>query len=155
MVAMRLDLDANIDDIIRKLDRIYGSVDKKEILLAEFYGSRQQNDENVSHWSCRLEGIIGFDDVVLIATERTKITEAEIVANEETRYVSEPSSIIDPITWWRESAPTYAIIICLAKKYLAIPAFSVLSERIFSLAGNIVTKKRANLKPDNVDRLSK
>jgi hypothetical protein len=69
MVGMRLDLDANIDDVIRKLDSIYGSVDKKEILLPEFYGSRQQNDENVSHWSCRLEGIIVFHDVVLIATE--------------------------------------------------------------------------------------
>ena len=33
MVAMRLDLDANIDDRMRKLDSIYGSVDKKEILL--------------------------------------------------------------------------------------------------------------------------
>lgn len=70
MVAMRLDLDANIDDIIRKLDSIHGCVDKKEILLPECYGSRQQNDENVSHWSCRLEGIV-FHDVVLIATDGT------------------------------------------------------------------------------------
>ena len=33
MVAMRLDLDANIDDIVRKPDNIYDCVDKKEILL--------------------------------------------------------------------------------------------------------------------------
>jgi hypothetical protein len=46
MVAMRRDLNANIDDIIRKLNRIYGSVDKKEILLSEFYGSRQKNYDN-------------------------------------------------------------------------------------------------------------
>ena len=41
MVAMRPDLDANIDDIIQKLDSIYGSVDKKEILLTQFYGARR------------------------------------------------------------------------------------------------------------------
>ena len=59
MVAMRIDLDANIDDIIRKLDSIYGSVDRKEILLTQFYGARQEKDEDISHWSCRLERIIG------------------------------------------------------------------------------------------------
>jgi hypothetical protein len=94
-----------------------------------------------------------FDDVVLVATEGPKFTKAEIVANEVTRNVSEPSSTVDPLTWWRERARTYPIISHLAKKYLAIPASSVPSERIFSLAGNIVTKKRANLKPENVDRL--
>jgi hypothetical protein len=45
MVAMRIDLDANIDDIIRKLDSIYGSVDRKEILLTQFYGARQEKDD--------------------------------------------------------------------------------------------------------------
>jgi hypothetical protein len=75
------------------------------------------------------------------------------VANEVTRYVSEPLSTVDPLTWWRERAPTYAIISRVAKKYLAIPASPVPSERIFSLAGNIITKKRANLKPENVDKL--
>jgi hypothetical protein len=59
MVAMRIDLDANIDDIIRKRDSIYGSVDRKEILLTQFYGARQEKDENISHWSCRFERIIG------------------------------------------------------------------------------------------------
>jgi hypothetical protein len=59
MVAMRIDLDVNIDDIIRKLDSIYGSVDRKEILLTQFYGARQEKDEDISHWSCRLERIIG------------------------------------------------------------------------------------------------
>lgn len=58
-VAMRLDLDATVHDIILKLDSIYGSVDKREELLAEFYGSRQKEDESVTSWSCRLEGILG------------------------------------------------------------------------------------------------
>ena len=56
---MRIDLDANIDDIIRKLDSIYGSVDRKEMLLTQFYGARKEKDEDICHWSCRLERIIG------------------------------------------------------------------------------------------------
>ena len=57
-----------------------------------------------------------FDDVVLVATAGPKFTKAEIVENEVTRYVSEPSSNVDPLTWWRERAPTYPIISRLAKK---------------------------------------
>ena len=45
-----------------------------------------------------------FDDVVLVATEGPKFTKAEIVANEVKRYVSEPLSTVDPLTWWRESS---------------------------------------------------
>lgn len=59
LVAMRLDLDASVNTIVQKLDSIYGSVDKKEELLAEFYGSRQKSEETVTSWSCRLESIIG------------------------------------------------------------------------------------------------
>jgi hypothetical protein len=40
-----------------------------------------------------------FDDVVLVATEGSKFTKAEIVENEVTRYVSEPLSTVDPLTW--------------------------------------------------------
>ena len=57
-----------------------------------------------------------FDDVVLVATAGPKFTKAEIVENEVTRYVSEPPSTVDPLTWWRERAPTYPIISRLAKK---------------------------------------
>jgi hypothetical protein len=35
-----------------------------------------------------------FDDVVLVATEGPKFTKTEIVANEVTRYASEPSSTV-------------------------------------------------------------
>jgi hypothetical protein len=44
-----------------------------------------------------------FDDVVLVATAGPKFTKAEIVENEVTRYVSEPSSTVDPLTWWSKT----------------------------------------------------
>jgi hypothetical protein len=39
-------------------------------------------------------------------------------------------------------------LILLAKQFLGVPATSAPSERIFSAAGNIITKKRNRLKPD-------
>ena len=41
----------------------------------------------------------------------------------------------------------------MAKKYLGIVATSVPSERLFSMAGNVVTAKRCALEPENVEKL--
>lgn len=55
--------------------------------------------------------------------------------------------------WWAEKERLYPNLARLAKKYLAIPASSVPSERIWSLAGNIVTKKRASIKSENLNMM--
>ena len=57
----------------------------------------------------------------------------------------------DSLKWWAERESLFPCLNWVAKKYLAIPALSVPSERIFSLAGNIVSKKSLN--PENVDML--
>ena len=41
----------------------------------------------------------------------------------------------------------------LARRYFSIPATSVRSEEIFSVAGNILSEKRNRLLPENVDKL--
>jgi hypothetical protein len=58
-----------------------------------------------------------------------------------------------PMQWWKENACMYPHLSILAKKYLSCPASSTPSERVFSLAGNTVTKKRASLSPSTVDAL--
>lgn len=58
-VAMHLGPQASLPEILHKLDSIYGAVESKEELLADFYRAKQKEDESVTTWSCRLEDILG------------------------------------------------------------------------------------------------
>lgn len=58
-VAMHLGPQASLQDILRKLESIYGAVESKEEILAHFYRAKQNEDESVTTWSCRLEDLLG------------------------------------------------------------------------------------------------
>ncbi|XP_061578913.1 E3 SUMO-protein ligase ZBED1-like [Cololabis saira] len=60
----------------------------------------------------------------------------------------------NPLTWWEKNAARYPTLAELARSLLCIPATSTPSERLFSAAGNIVSKKRASLTPEHVDMLT-
>lgn len=57
------------------------------------------------------------------------------------------------LEWWKTNAERLPTLSRVVRQLLCIPATSVPSERIFSTSGNVVTKKRASLRPDNVDML--
>ena len=59
----------------------------------------------------------------------------------------------DPLVWWRQHAAHYRHLQQLAKKYLCIPATSVPAERLFSKAGELISKRRSCRKPKNVNML--
>ncbi|XP_038141170.1 E3 SUMO-protein ligase ZBED1-like [Cyprinodon tularosa] len=71
------------------------------------------------------------------------------------RYKAEPtiSERDCPLQWWSTHERAHPQLSVLARKYLGSPATSVPCERLFSLAGNIVQKKRAALSSENVNRL--
>ena len=56
-VAMRLGPEANVDDILDKMESVFGSLERGEKVLEEFYSSTQRKDEDSMAWSCRLEEI--------------------------------------------------------------------------------------------------
>lgn len=60
----------------------------------------------------------------------------------------------NPLTWWEKNAASYPTLAEQARSLLCIPATSTPSERLFSAAGNIVSKKRASLSPKHVDMLT-
>ena len=59
----------------------------------------------------------------------------------------------DPLEWWKLHEITFPMLSKVAKKFLAVPATSAASERLFSRSGKIVTPTRASLKPDKVEML--
>lgn len=71
------------------------------------------------------------------------------------RYKAEPSASLDqcPLKWWSEHTVVYGKMAPIARKYLGTPATTVPCERLFSLAGHIVQKRRSSLSPENVNKL--
>ncbi|KAL3761407.1 hypothetical protein ACHAWU_007366 [Discostella pseudostelligera] len=60
---------------------------------------------------------------------------------------------LNPLDWWRDNSTKYPNLALLALEYLAIPATSAPSERVFSRAGRLLTMKRALLSPDIAERM--
>jgi hypothetical protein len=75
------------------------------------------------------------------------------VVDEVDRYFDEDGTMDDPLAWWKRKEPLFPRLARLARKYLALPASSAPSERIFSKMNAVVDKRRASLDPDRVERL--
>uniref|UniRef100_A0A674MKY1 BED-type domain-containing protein n=1 Tax=Takifugu rubripes TaxID=31033 RepID=A0A674MKY1_TAKRU len=63
------------------------------------------------------------------------------------------SKLYDPLVYWTTNKARYPNLYHLANQYLATPASSLPCERVFSKAGEIVSKKRNRLKPSTVEKL--
>ena len=77
-------------------------------------------------------------------------SEMEVKYYMECRKIDRSS---DPLMWWKVNCHALPRLAKLAKKYLSTPATSVPSERIFSKAGELISKKRSNLKKSHVDMI--
>lgn len=60
---------------------------------------------------------------------------------------------VDVLEWWAANQARFPRLAVVARKYLAVPATSVLSERQFSAAGRLVSKLRSRLDPERVETL--
>jgi hypothetical protein len=55
----------------------------------------------------------------------------------------------NPLLWWKSNSTQIPTIAKIARKFLCIPATSAPSERVFSVAGLVISKLRSNLTPEN------
>ncbi|PQM43529.1 hypothetical protein VC83_09656 [Pseudogymnoascus destructans] len=68
------------------------------------------------------------------------------------RWMKEPTvgRNTDILKYWQSKQFQYPLIASIAKDHLAIPATSADSERVFSVGGDIITKKRNRLSPSTL-----
>jgi len=62
-------------------------------------------------------------------------------------------SFNDPLKWWSTNALKYTLVAELARIFLAIPATSAPSERVWIRASRILSLRRARLKDKLVSRM--
>lgn len=85
----------------------------------------------------------------LIANIQTT-TDAFYVYDDDEDDDTESSSRVaynDPLKWWQEKSSLYPLLAKLSQKFLAIPATSAPSERLFSIAGITIANDRSSMLP--------
>ncbi len=60
---------------------------------------------------------------------------------------------VDVLNFWRDNAKNYPMLVKVVRRIFCIQATSTSSERTFSTGGAVVTPKRSNLDPENVNML--
>ncbi|XP_030009081.1 zinc finger BED domain-containing protein 4-like [Sphaeramia orbicularis] len=94
-----------------------------------------------------------FDQKVKSKTTTRSITADTTI--EVGKYLQEPfiPRSADPLAYWKERAVVFPHLHKLSKKFLCIPATSVPCERVFSKAGEVITKKRNRLHPSTAEKI--
>lgn len=85
---------------------------------------------------------------------QTKNATADAI-QEVQRYLAEGNIIRseDPLTYWKNQKNTYPHLYQLSIQFLCTPASSVPCERLFSTAGEVVSKKRNRLNFKTLEKL--
>jgi hypothetical protein len=69
-------------------------------------------------------------------------------------YCSESTTDEPILEYWKRNAKRFPVLASMARDYLAAPASSASSERLFSATGNFLTPKRSRLGPDALQALA-
>ena len=61
-------------------------------------------------------------------------------------YMKARKEPVDGIQWWKKNKARFPIVASLAREWLAVPASSTPSERVFSIRGIVDSPKRSRMK---------
>ncbi|XP_051982267.1 zinc finger BED domain-containing protein 4-like [Xyrauchen texanus] len=114
-----------------------------------------QSPELASDSAATKVGLWADFDTQVASSQHHRSATTDVII-EMRRYSEEkliPRDKEDPLVWWQEHHQTFPGLSKLAVKYLGIVATSVPAERMFSKAGEVVSKKRNRLKGKTVNML--
>ena len=95
------------------------------------------------------------DDSQTLPNDLEKQVNLEISQYKALLYSSlDSEKEFDILSWWKSMSTQFPRLSKTVKYYLCIPATSTTSERSFSIANDIITKKRNRLKPETVEKLT-
>ncbi len=97
-----------------------------------------------------------FDEAVLSQQQHTQSITQGVRGIDIQNYLALPDilSTSNPLLWWSsEGKERFPLLFKLAKKYLSLTATSVPSERVFSIAREVLNKKRTSLKSEDARML--
>lgn len=102
--------------------------------------------KKVSKRKSALEELFDAEDEAIVV---------EVATHELNLYYSQLKIPItdDPLLWWKNRSNVFPYLSRLAKKYLCVPATSVLSERVFSRGGKVVTKETSRITDQHAEEL--
>ncbi|XP_050546971.1 zinc finger BED domain-containing protein 4-like [Daktulosphaira vitifoliae] len=94
-----------------------------------------------------------FDETAVNLIGGSNSSAAGII--EVDKYLNEPliSRTENPLVWWAERKKVYPRLYELVKRRLCIMATSVPCERIFSKAGQVISKKRSRLSTSKISQI--
>ena len=91
----------------------------------------------------------------LKARTSSRPSDLECLSRELDEYVDEANIAEDknPYQWWAANHTRFPNVADVARQYLAIPATSVDSERVFSRCGQVCSDRRSSLTPQHIEQL--
>jgi hypothetical protein len=114
------------------------------------------DDINSTHASVEQQNVNWLQAKIADKVRHTKrISNRDKLVKEMDMYMEEPNITEheNPFTWWAANSSKYPNVANIARVYLAVPATSVESERLFSKCGLVCSDRRLSLSPQHVEHL--
>ena len=138
----------DVDDFLQELDEnviehehIVDEDDLQELIDAND-GPDNLIGDAVENWNRETVGVVMQNELDLYKSAKgLKLTDPET------------GKFSNPLDWWRVHQSDFPYLAKLSIRYLAIPATSAPSERVFSTAGLTISKDRASLESSRANEL--
>ena len=148
-------------DVRHKNDVKHG-FDQLQTLLLNFVGSQNEIPATEGQEIDNLSAIVRRKDKSIFAYKDDEVAEdpsvqedvilCELNSYKNCRFSASEKEKINVLSWWQKNQKEFPHLFQLVRSNLHIPATSVPSERIFSLAGYIVRDRRSRIVSKNVNK---